>query len=190
MSRQAGLSAKITAHSTSIMCQDTDLKGDITISEGVVIHPKATILALGGPIEVGKNCIIEEGAIIINRSPNVLRIGEYNQFMVGCRIEADSIGDWNTFQPRSTVSAGLVISNHCTFSAGTTSFPASSHTHEASDGLQTETETIPPYTVVYGANSDKRKWDGTNQLAEQNLREKHIEYLREIVPKYNRLRPT
>ncbi|WWD01523.1 hypothetical protein V866_008468 [Kwoniella sp. B9012] len=183
MSRTAAPPSKITAHSRSIICQDTDLRGDITISEGCVVHPKATILALGGAIVIGKNCVIEEGTIIVNRNKEIMSIGDNNHFMVGCRIEAISVGNWNTFQPRSTVSSNIIIADHCTFSAGTTLLPAPT----LQEG---EIETIPPYTVIYGENSERRKWDGTGQLTEQNLREKHIEYLREIVPKYNRIRPT
>ncbi|WVW83230.1 hypothetical protein I302_105249 [Kwoniella bestiolae CBS 10118] len=181
MSRTVAPPPKITAHSTSIICQDTDLRGDITISEGCVIHPKSTILALGGAIVMGKNCVVEEGAIIVNRNKQIMRIGNNNHFMIGCRFESPSIGDWNSFQPRSTVSSDIHISDHCTISAGTTLLP--SPTGQGN-------ETLPSYTVVYGENSERRKWDGTGQVAEQNLREKHIEYLREIIPKYNRLRPT
>ena len=68
------------------MCQDVELKGDITIGSGIVVensqlglrsspmltgtivHPKATIFAIAGPIVIGANCIIEEAAIIVNRS--------------------------------------------------------------------------------------------------------------------------
>ena len=49
------------------MCQDVELKGDITISSGTIVHPKATIFAIAGPIVIGANCIIEEAAIIVNR---------------------------------------------------------------------------------------------------------------------------
>ena len=67
------------------MCQDVELKGDITIgagkrkkktvsyvtnvvrNAGTVVHPKATIFAIAGPIVIGQGCIIEEGAIIVNR---------------------------------------------------------------------------------------------------------------------------
>lgn len=65
------------------MCQDVELKGDITIGAGVyhlrrtsilsdtilgtIVHPKATIFAIAGPIVIGAGCIIEEGAIIVNR---------------------------------------------------------------------------------------------------------------------------
>jgi dynactin 6 len=72
-----------------VVCQDVELKGDITIgagiapleyifcgmclmiyddiSAGTVVHPKATIFAIAGPIVIGQGCIIEEGAIIVNR---------------------------------------------------------------------------------------------------------------------------
>jgi len=71
-----------------VVCQDVELKGDITIGSGIVVenaqlglhsslmlvstgtivHPKATIFAIAGPIVIGANCIIEEAAIIVNRS--------------------------------------------------------------------------------------------------------------------------
>jgi len=46
-----------------------------------------------------------------------------------------------------------------------------------------EVEVLPPYTVVYGENSERRVWDGSTQIAENQVREKHVEYLREILPK-------
>ena len=76
---------KFVIHSKAIVCQDVELKGDITIgaseflfcvivrnphpvsSLGTVVHPKATIFAIAGPIVIGSGCIIEEGAIIVNR---------------------------------------------------------------------------------------------------------------------------
>ena len=67
-----------------MVCQDVELKGDITIGSGkifiicvemlysnmpagTIVHPKATIFAIAGPIVIGANCIIEEAAIIVNR---------------------------------------------------------------------------------------------------------------------------
>lgn len=35
---------------------------------GTIIHPKATIFAIAGPIIIGAGCIIEEAVIIVNRS--------------------------------------------------------------------------------------------------------------------------
>lgn len=51
------------------------------------------------------------------------------------------------------------------------------------EGDDTGSETLEPYTVIYGGDSERRKWDGKNLEAEQNLRIKHLQYLREILPK-------
>ncbi|KGB74217.2 dynactin 6 [Cryptococcus deuterogattii R265] len=176
-------SPTLTAHSTSLICADTDLRGPITIGPNVIIHPRATIYAAAGPIVLGERCIVEEGCIIVNRKKDTMRIGENNHFMVGCRIESPFIGDNNTFQPRSTASAGVIVTDNCIISAGTILLPSPAHTDE-------RPETLPPYTVIYGAESSRRTWDGSGQVAEMALRRKHAEFLREIIPKFNRLRPT
>ena len=61
---------KFTIHSKAVVCQDVELKGDITIGAGTVVHPKVSIYAIGGPIVIGSNNIIEEGAILVNRRGN------------------------------------------------------------------------------------------------------------------------
>jgi len=86
------------------VCQDVELKGDITIgagacdglarrlqvanvaSKGTIVHPKATIFAIAGPIVIGSGCIIEEGAIVVNRRKEVMRIGDDNLFEICCRM--------------------------------------------------------------------------------------------------------
>lgn len=85
MAAYRGARDKFTIHSKAVVCQDVDLKGDITIGAGeynqscrasgaaqkavlgTIVHPKATIFAAGGPVVIGQGCIIEEGAIILNR---------------------------------------------------------------------------------------------------------------------------
>lgn len=44
-------------------------------------------------------------------------------------------------------------------------------------------EIIPSYTVVFGANSDRRAWNASAAQEEASAREKHLEYLREVLPK-------
>lgn len=58
---------KFTIHSKAVVCQDVELKGDITVGAGTIVHPKATIFAIAGPIVIGAGCIIEEGVILVNR---------------------------------------------------------------------------------------------------------------------------
>lgn len=44
--------------------------------------------------------------------------------------------------------------------------------------------------MVYGPNAEMRIWSGKGEIQELDLRRKHGEYLRETVPKFNRLRKT
>jgi len=88
-------------------------------------------------------------------------------------VKSPSIGSFNTFQARSQATSSGRISDRCTLSAGTTL-----------DG--TDGEILPPYTVVYGSLSEKVIGEKANWEAEENLRIKHLGYLREIIPKYVR----
>lgn len=45
-------------------------------------------------------------------------------------------------------------------------------------------DVLEPGTVVYGSKSERTKSDIGNWEGEQNLRVRHLEYLREIIPKY------
>ena len=52
--------------SSAVVCQEATLTGDITIGEGTIIQPKASIIAEAGPIIIGPNNIIEELVVIKN----------------------------------------------------------------------------------------------------------------------------
>lgn len=54
--------------------------------------------------------------------------------------------------------------------------------------LTAEEETLPEYTAVYGPNAEQRLWSGRGEVQELDLRRKHAEYLKETLPKFNRLR--
>lgn len=49
------------------------------------MHPKCTIVAVAGPIVIGKNNILEENVVIVNRSKPVMTIGDANHFQVASR---------------------------------------------------------------------------------------------------------
>ncbi|KAJ1310154.1 hypothetical protein OPQ81_006899 [Rhizoctonia solani] len=150
---------KYTIHSKAVVCLDADLKGDVTIGSGTVVHPKATIFAMAGPIVIGAGCIIEEAVIIVNRRKEVMRIGDSNLLEIGCRIECPSIGDMNT------IGAGCMV-------------------------VPSEDEVLEDFTVIYGPTAERRTWSGRGKIQEADLRQKHVEYLREMLPKFNRLRRT
>ncbi|EGO03665.1 hypothetical protein SERLA73DRAFT_175229 [Serpula lacrymans var. lacrymans S7.3] len=166
---------KFTIHSKAIVCQDVELKGDITIGSGTIVHPKATIFAIAGAIVIGSGCIIEESAIIVNRRKEIMRIGDDNLFEIGCRVESPAIGNFNTISTRARVHHTVRIGSYCVIGAACVVVP-------------TEEESLGDYTVFYGPASERRTWSGRGKVQEADLRHKHTEYLREMLPKFNRLR--
>jgi dynactin-6 len=54
--------------------------------------------------------------------------------------------------------------------------------------VPTEDQIVDDYTVIYGLSTERRVWSGRGKLQEADLRRKHVEYLREMLPKFNRLR--
>ncbi|KIY72010.1 hypothetical protein CYLTODRAFT_434980 [Cylindrobasidium torrendii FP15055 ss-10] len=165
---------KFSIHSKAVVCQDVELKGDITIGSGTVVHPKATIFAISGPIAIGSGNIIEEGAVILNRRKEVMRIGDENLFEIMARVECPSIGNYNTFGARSRTHHTIRVQNFTNIGAGCLAVP-------------TEDEVLDDYTIVYGPAAERRIWSGKGKVQEIDLRRKHAEYLREMLPKFNRL---
>jgi dynactin 6 len=187
------------------VCQDVDMKGDITIGAGTIVHPKATIFAAQGPIIIGSGCIVEEGTIILNRCvvvclslrclmyhrrKEVMRIGDDNLFEIGCRKSASVLsiariesysgvecpmGNFNTICTRARVHYTTRLSSYCVIGAGCLV-------------VATEEEILDEYTVIHGPVAERRVWSGRGRVQEVDLRRKHAEYLREMLPKFNRLR--
>lgn len=58
-------SIKVTAG--ALVCEESKLRGEITIGPGTIVHPSATIIAEAGPIIIGEKCLIEEQSKIIHR---------------------------------------------------------------------------------------------------------------------------
>lgn len=88
------------------------LSGEITIASGCVLHPLSSLQALGGPIVLGPNCLIEEHVSIINSSSTgqTLTIGAGNHFEIGSRVEmlqggVVRIGEWNSLEVKAMVIA-------------------------------------------------------------------------------------
>ena len=49
-------------------------------------------------------------------------------------------------------------------------------------------EHLEDYTVVYGADNDRRIWSGEGKGQQVALMHKHLAYLTEMLPKYSRLK--
>lgn len=183
----------------SIVCEDSTLRGDITISPGCVIHPSASIIAEAGPIILGENCIVEEYATIAYRLPESektsaepaapLVIGANNVFEVGCTVEANRIGDKNVFECKSYVGPEVSVSNGCIVGAGVR--------------LQCK-QKLPENTVIYGRDCMQREAIDKHAVSlfiilgnfkdiynfwfffqSQTLQ---IDFLRKVLPNYHHLR--
>ncbi|KAK2466705.1 hypothetical protein APHAL10511_000963 [Amanita phalloides] len=156
-------------------CEGTSPSAQISIAQGTIVHPKATIYAIVGPIVIGSNCIIEESVTIVNRRKEVMRVGDDNLFEIGCRVDSPTVGNFNTVSTRARVHHTVRISSFCVIGAACLLAP-------------TEDEVLEDYTVVYGPSAERRKWSGRGRVQEADLRRKHVEYLREMLPKFNRVR--
>ncbi|XP_068147330.1 dynactin subunit 6 [Drosophila tropicalis] len=160
----------------AVVCEETNLRGDIIFSSGCVVHPSATIVAEAGPIIIGENCIIEEYATIVHRlteganwdSSNILSIGTHNVFEVGCTVEAARIGDKNVFESKSYVGPGVTVTSGCVVGAG----------------IQLRTaQMMPENTIVYGKDALQR--EAIDKQGSQTLQ---IDFLRKVLPNYHHLR--
>jgi len=93
-------------------------------------------------------------------------------------VESPSVGNFNTVSPKARVHHTVRISNHCVIGAGVLLVPTEDDARD---------EVLDDYTVVYGPGAEKRTWSGRGKVQEADLRRKHAEYLREMLPKFNRL---
>jgi dynactin 6 len=69
------------------------------------------------------------------------------------------------------------LSSHCVLGPGTFLSP-------------NEDTILNDYSVVHGSNAVLTSWSGNGKVQEADLRLKHVEYLRDMLPKFNRLRQT
>ncbi|KAF0415916.1 trimeric LpxA-like protein [Gigaspora margarita] len=125
----------------AVVCQDTEMKGEIDIGSGTVLHPQCKILAESGPIIIGSNNIIEENVTIINKQPTPLIIGDENVFEVGCYVEGSKIGNKNIIEAKARVLGNTSLGDNCVIGAVCST---------------KKDEAIPNNTVIYGDHHNRR----------------------------------
>lgn len=160
----------------SIVCQEAEIRGEVIIGSKTVIHPKARILAVNGPIKIGDNNLIEEQTSIINQGDNdepdssVMEIGNNNVFEVGSCCEAVKIGNNNTLESKSKVGRQVVLGNGCVIGACC---------------QLTTNETLPDNTVIFGKDCQRRVQ--SERPLPQTLQ---LEFLTKVLPNYHHLKKT
>lgn len=159
-----------------ILPADTDVRGRVTIGAGTVVHPRAKIDATLGPITVGENCLLEEHVHLISTDKG-MTIGDGNVFRVHAHVSSPQIGNCNVFETGCHVSDSQTISNFCILSAGC-KLGHSDHEHSM----------LPERTVVYGHDAMQHVWSGDGMGQHLALHAKHLQYLRDTIPRSHKLR--
>ena len=89
------------------------------IGARTVVHPRAKLIAQGGPIEIGEDNIIEELVTIVNKRSEPLRIGQGNR--IACAVTLDSvaaIGNYNTIEAKVSLGPNVTVGNDSILSTG------------------------------------------------------------------------
>ncbi|CAH2010787.1 unnamed protein product [Acanthoscelides obtectus] len=162
----------------AMVCEESKLRGDITIGSGTIVHPSAVIIAEAGPIIIGDWCLIEEQVKIVHRLPfdqqsnensqPVLIIGSNNVFEVDCIVEAPKIGNNNVFESKCFVGNKVTISNGCTIGAGC---------------KITDEQILPENVIIFGVNCQMR--EGLDRPGPQTLQ---METLSKMLPNYHHIK--
>nr|CAG4650619.1 EOG090X0I48 [Sida crystallina] len=164
--------------SGAIVCSESELQGEITIGSRTIVHPRAKILAISGPIVIGENNIIEEQVQIINKLSSdensatvpVMIIGNNNVFEVDCVVESKKIGDNNIVESKAFVGRPTMLSNGCVIGAKC----------DINIG-----ETLPEGTLFYGLGSEVKRRIQSDKPSTQAAQ---IEFLSKVLPNYHRIR--
>jgi len=82
-------------HPSAYVAPNATICGDVTLGEGCRVLFGATLVAEGNPVVLGKNCLIEENALIKATSRHSVAIGDsvvigVGVHLAGCTIEDNS----------------------------------------------------------------------------------------------------
>lgn len=77
---------------TAFIAATATLCGDVVIGKNSIIMYGASIIAEGGTIEIGENCVVLENAVLRSTAKHSLKVGNNvlvgpNAHLVGCQIE-------------------------------------------------------------------------------------------------------
>jgi carbonic anhydrase/acetyltransferase-like protein (isoleucine patch superfamily) len=79
-------------HETAYVAPTATICGDVTIGENSRVLFGAVIVAEGGPVEIGAECIVMENAVIRGTRRHPIRIGHHvlvgpRAYLTGCTVE-------------------------------------------------------------------------------------------------------
>lgn len=82
---------KPNVHLTAYVAPTAVLSGDITVGENTAILFGAVLTSEGGPITIGRNCVVMENAVIRGVRSSPVTVGDYSlvgptAYLSGCRV--------------------------------------------------------------------------------------------------------
>ena len=175
-SSQAGPKPPVKFSSSITIADAAVLTGsnEIIISSESVIHPRAKIDSLGGPVNIGRRCIVHErtaiGAPVEGAFPtgHGVTLGDYVTVEVGSVIETGgtAIGEGSIIGVGCRIGTGARIGKCCTITPQTTIRAG---------------EKIPDFTVVYSNNTRRQDRRGVAELRHKG-QARQIDVLRRLIP--------
>ncbi|WOO80869.1 uncharacterized protein LOC62_03G004396 [Vanrija pseudolonga] len=182
--------ATITQEVGCFVSADARLEGSISLGAGCVLHPRCSVrVAPGASVHLADGCVVEEEAVVTFSGKGAARVGAHTVFMVACRVDlvaGDAVGPWCSFMPRSRL-AGVRLGERCTLAAGT-SVDVAHPALRADLGGAEDVPQLPDRTIIHGAANAARTWDAGGEAQETVLRLSATEYLRDVLPKFNKQR--
>eukprot|EP01116_Phalansterium_solitarium_P013466 TRINITY_DN30830_c0_g1_i1.p1 TRINITY_DN30830_c0_g1~~TRINITY_DN30830_c0_g1_i1.p1 ORF type:complete len:182 (+),score=46.67 TRINITY_DN30830_c0_g1_i1:105-650(+) len=160
--------SRLSIASSAVVCIEAQVSGEVIIGEGTVVHPKAKISAVSGPVRIGKNNIIEELVLIENKDSDALVIGDNNLIEVGSHIAAATVGNGNVIETKARLLKGCRVGSGCTVGMTCVVSPG---------------EVLADNTALWG-DTGRAVRPNENHLA---VHIKHIELLQQTLPRFHRL---
>ncbi|TGZ84782.1 hypothetical protein EX30DRAFT_337252 [Ascodesmis nigricans] len=151
-----------------VISEQASLTGNFPIRVGqhTVIHPRAKLNSLAGPITIGDFCIVSERALIAAPDQDGLEIESYVVIETNAVVEARRVGEGTTVEVGVKIGKGAVVGSNCKITP--------------LNKIE-ESEIVDDSTVIYGVGQRRIDISGSRD-ARRKLTEKQVEALKQLIP--------
>jgi len=159
----------------SLICESCIFTGSPNLGQNNVFNHQVRIDCSLGPVTIGRDNIFEDRTSIDNKTGEPLIIGDGNVFGIGCLVEG-SVGSRCSIEPRGRVKAGAKVGDRVVVG------PMCVAEGEVENG-----------TSIYGIDGGQRTLVQSeavlaNADEQKMVHLRHVEYLRDVIPRYNKTR--
>lgn len=179
------------------------LQGPISIGSNCIIEETAIIVnRKSTPIRIGDNNLFEVGCRVEaasvgsynvfemrSRVAQNVKVGSYSVVGAGCMVLPKPVSDTqlqSLFDNDDEEEEAESIRKLSTDGEGVEN--GAEEEKKGEQGEEQVFEELPDQTVVYGADSKRRLWSGQGAQQQAALHAKHLEYLRDAIPRAHKLK--